>query len=538
MDLKQQIAESLEEVLKKWNIQKKIIIDEKTNFGDFASSLALTLTKDLNLPPLEIAKKIVEEIDFKKYNIKKIDIVAPGFINFFVNDNLLVDEVNNIIVKDKTFGSANSGLKINIEFVSANPTGFLHVAHARGAVLGSILSNILTFRGNHVIREYYINDAGNQIDRLGISAFVRYQQIWNSDYPMPEDSYQGQDIVWLAQKLKEKWNDQYLNKDYQSVKEIFKSESVKILLTRIKEDLSLLNVTMDKYFSESDIYNSGAIEKTLKKLKGTFKKDGALWLNTMDYGDDKDRVLIKQNGDITYLLPDIAYHNEKFLFNNPDKLIDIWGADHSGYIKRMQIALQQLGYDVENKFKVLVCQTVRLIKDGKEFKMSKRKGNTVFLRELINLVGKNAVRFFTADRSENSGIDFDLNLIAQNNTNNPVYLLQYTHARAVQLLNKSQKTTFKAESFKNEYAIKLINNLKTFPNLLGNIEKTYKTHLLPQYLIKLAKDFNAFYSNSDKIIGSEDEENLLAIVKATQLVLSTGLELMGIDAPERMAAKN
>ncbi|UWD34250.1 arginine--tRNA ligase [Mesomycoplasma molare] len=534
--MQNKIIEALEEVLKELKVSKNVVLTKSKDFGDYSTNLAMTLKKELNLTPMEIAELIVNKIDKEKYFISNIVIAKPGFINFFVKNTFFVDETNKILNLENKYGQLEQNQKINLEFVSVNPTGFLHLGHARGAALGATLANILSFAGNKVIKEYYVNDAGNQIDILAESVFARYQQHFGKKYPMPENSYVGADVKWAAHVIIKLFKDKFVNSDLndKKVKDFFKKASVSIMLGQIKRDLSLFGITFDKFFSEKTLYKNKKIDNALLKLKNTYNKDGALWLKTSDYGDDKDRVLIKKDGSYTYFLPDIAYHNEKMLADNGvDKLINVWGADHIGYIKRMEIAIDQLGFDSKKQFKVLTCQIVRLMKDGTELKMSKRKGVTFTARELIELVGKDAARFFMIDRSENSGLDFDVKLALESSQKNPVFMIQYAYARANQLLAKTHFKTFSAKSFINENETKLVNTLKDFPELIKKISVNYKIHLLPEYLIRLAKDFNSFYSNS-KIIGEEREESLIALVKATKIVLKNGLDLIGVSAPERM----
>ncbi|WGI36634.1 arginine--tRNA ligase [Mesomycoplasma lagogenitalium] len=536
MNTKDQIISAIKQALNKLSIDKQIILTEPKNFGDYSTNIALTLKNQLNKNPLEIANLIVTHIDKEKYFIEKIEIAKPGFINFFVKNNIFVEQVNEINEKGLDYGKLNQNQKINIEFVSVNPTGFLHLGHARGAAVGATLANVLEFAGNKVFKEYYINDAGNQIDLLAISVFTRYLQHFKKDVKMPENSYIGQDIVWVAHVIIEKYRDKFVSSSFENeeVRNFFKNASVFILMNQIKKDLKLLGIEFDKFASEKLLYKENKIQQALSKLKGTYEKDGALWLKTSDFGDDKDRVLIKKDGSYTYFLPDIAYHNQKFLDNGGvDKLIDVWGADHIGYIKRMEIALSQLGYDSKNDFKVLTCQIVRLMKDGQELKMSKRKGITFTARELVHLVGKDAVRFFMIDRSENSGLDFDVEIAKENSQKNPVFMVQYAYARANQLLNKGKYLNQKASKISEALAIKLINVLKDFPELIKKISVNYKINLISEYLIKLAKEFNSFYSNV-KIINSKNETSLLALVKATKTVLEIAMKLIGVSTPERM----
>ncbi|MBN3534929.1 arginine--tRNA ligase [Mycoplasma procyoni] len=536
MNSKDKIIKAIEEALAKLNVSQKIILTESKGFGDFSTNVAMLLQKQMQKSALEVAELVAKNIDKEKYSIKKVEVAKPGFINFFLETNIYSEEINKINQLGQNYGKLQQNQKINLEFVSVNPTGFLHLGHARGAAVGATLANILSFAGNQVTKEYYINDAGNQIDLLGISVFTRYQQHFGLSMQLPEGSYIGDDIKWVAHVLVKLYGDKYKDADYNDpkIKEFFKYTSVSILMGQIKRDLKLFGITFDKFFSERSLYKENKIEKALSRLQNTFKRDNALWLKTTDYGDDKDRVLIKQDGSFTYFLPDIAYHNEK-MQQGVDKMIDVWGADHIGYIKRMEIAIDQLGYDSKTQFKVLTCQIVRLMKDGEELKMSKRKGITFTARELIELVGKDAARFFMVDRSENSMLDFDVKLAIEQTQKNPVFMIQYAYARAKQLLTKADSLNKKlnAKLISEETEIKLTNTLREFPELIEKISKNYKIHLLSEYLIKLAKDFNSFYSNS-RVIQNEREESLLALVQATKTVLETGLKLIGVSTPERM----
>ncbi|WP_436358732.1 arginine--tRNA ligase [Mycoplasma sp. 480] len=536
MNTKEQIIQSLKDVLNDLKIEKNIILTESKGFGDYSTNLAMTLKSDLNKNPLEIADLIVSKINKEKYSISKIEVAKPGFINFFVKNNIYVEEINNILKLNQNYGKQKENQFINLEFVSVNPTGFLHLGHARGAAIGATLANILEFAGNKVIKEYYINDAGNQIDLLAESVFARYLQHFGKKVEFKEDYYKGSDIKWAAHVIIKHYKDKYVNSSINDLetRDFFKRASTSIMLGQIKRDLSLFGIKFDNFFSEKTLYKDGKIKLALEKLKNTYKHDGALWLKTTKYGDDKDRVLIKKDGSFTYFLPDIAYHNDKLTRNDGvTKLINIWGADHIGYIKRMEIAIDQLGFDSQKQLKVLTCQIVRLMKNGQELKMSKRKGITFTARELIELVGKDAVRFFMIDRTENSGLDFDVELALESSQKNPVFMIQYAYARANQLISKANNKEVLASSFNNENEIKLVNTLKDFPDLIKKISSNYKIHLLPEYLIKLAKDFNSFYSNS-KILNSDNEESLLALSKAVKIVLETGLKLIGVSTPERM----
>lgn len=492
--------------------------------GDFSTNAAMKLAKELGDSPINIANKIINEIDVDF--IEKLEVAGPGFINIFLTEDLFISSINNIINKEKEFGKGNQGKYINVEYVSANPTGHLHIGHARGAVLGSVLTNILKHSGNRVDAEYYINDAGNQIAVLGESVKVRYLQSLGLKFNLPETSYAGQDVVAVGEYFKEKYGDSLKNEPI----ERFSIEAKDFLLKVIEEHLNKLGVHFDIWSSEKKLYDDNLIVPALKKLeKHTFKEDEALWLDTVSKGDDKNRVLIKSNGKYTYITPDIAYHNVK-LGRGYDELINIWGADHMGYIKRMEIALGYLGLPKE-KLDILIIQLVKLFKDGKELKMSKRMGTTFTINELIEEVGKDATRWFMVDRSNNSDFVFDINSATEKSSDNPVFKVQYTHARANQLIEKS--TAIQKAGVYTTQEKEIINTLNKFPELIEKISNSHKVHLLPQYLLNLSGEFNSWYTNT-KVIGNPNEASLIAFTTAFKNVIGLGLNLLGINFPNKM----
>ncbi|WP_416738047.1 arginine--tRNA ligase [Mycoplasmopsis meleagridis] len=538
LTIKNKILEELKLIAKELNIQKEIFLIEPKVKADLSTNMAMG-NKGQN--PIELANKIVEKLTskFSILKIEKIEIANQGFINFFLKNNILVDGINQVLEQGKNYGRGNREGSIIIEFVSANPTGFLHLGHARNAAIGSTLANIVEFSGWDVIREYYINDAGNQINMLAESVFARYQQLFDPLYPLPEESYKGEDIIWAAKEFKNKYKDKFKDVKLEGkILEQWKNEATALFMEQVKIDLKNFGVWMDCYFSEKSLYqnNNEVIMEALNRLKSTYKKDGAFWLETTKFGDDKDRVLIKSNGEFTYFAPDIAYHDIKFKKIRENGIsLDVWGADHSGYIKRMQNAMYDLGYKGDNLI-VLCMQLVRLMKNGQEFKMSKRKGTSFWLREFIDLVGKDSARFILLDRTYNSKLDFDINIATSKTNDNPAVLVQYANARAYSLLNKANKDldNLKAYKFENERDNKLISTILEFPEIVERSAEKYLTNLLTQYLIKLAKEFNSWYSNSEKIIGSENEISLLALVKAVNITLENGLKLLEISTPHEM----
>lgn len=527
----------LENVIKKtFNIEDEVNLSKPSSveFGDFTSNICFILSKKLALPPLAIAEKIKKNFSIEENDsLESIEIVAPGFINFYMNKKHHSDIINNILnLKDKYGQGKKNKEIINIEYVSANPTGFLHVAHARGAALGDSLANIISFAGSEVIREYYINDAGSQINILAEAIYIRYQQELGKNLEMPEDTYRGDDIVWFAKKIIQKIGNKWADCKFSEISGEIKTIATEQVLIKIKEDLKSMGVDFDIWFSEKSMYKDNYLKNEIKNIKGTYEKDGALWMETTKYGDDKDRVLIKSDGSYTYFLPDIIYHKIKSNRNQKiTKMINIWGADHSGYIKRMEIALEL--QNQKGILDVITIQLVKLLKDNVEVKMSKRKGTSLYLTELLKQVGRDSSRFYLVNRSSNSEVDFDLNLVNLKTNDNPLFAIQYAHARIHQLISKSSIDNFDNLVFDNVKEHELITSLEKFPDLIQDISKNYKVHLLTKYLIQLAREYNSFYSNN-KIIGAENEKSLIALSTACGIILKNGLNLIGVSAPDRM----
>ncbi|MDJ1648919.1 arginine--tRNA ligase [Mycoplasma phocimorsus] len=531
------ILNELKIIANKLGIERIPVLIDSRGHGDFTSNIAMGNKKD----PIILAQEICALLEPKKaeLSIDKIEIAKPGFINFYLNNNYIANALKSIVNLKDEYGKGNKKGKVNVEFVSANPTGYLHVGHARNAAIGSAIANIFEFAGMDVTREYYINDAGAQINILAESLYARYQQIFDENFSMPEECYRGEDIIWAANEFYKKYNEKYKNIPLENeVLKLFKEEGLSLFLNEIKKDLARFNVFFDKYFSEKSLYenNEQIIKNTLSKLKNTYQKDGATWLKTTIHGDDKDRVLIKENGEYTYFMPDIAYHNIKFNEIGKDGIVmNIWGADHSGYIKRIQCAMKDLGQKEEN-LNILCMQLVRLIKNGEEFKMSKRKGTSFFLREFIDIVGVDSARFILLDRTYNTKLDFDINIATSKTNDNPVILVQYANARAFSLLEKANYAY--AENINTDCLsvkdIQLTKLVLEFPEIIKNSAEKQTTNMLTQYLIKLAKEFNSWYSNSPKVIESENAQTLLMIVKAVNITIENGLRVLGISIKHNM----
>ena len=503
--------------------------------GDYSTNIAMQLTKRAKKNPRIIAEEIVKNFDTNKADVAKIEIAGPGFINFFLKKTVFTKSIKGIIDLGDDYGKSNSGkgLKYNVEYVSANPTGDLHLGHARGAALGDSLCRLLSKAGYDVTREYYVNDAGNQIHNLVVSAYARYLEALGNESKMPEDGYYGPDIILLGQMMAEKYKEQFVGKldeNYDLIRQI----SLDYELDKIKKDLNMFGVEFDLFTSEKSIYDKNLVKESIDLLQSKgyiYEKDGAIWFRSTDFGDDKDRVLKKSDGSYTYLTPDIANHIEKLNRGN-DKLVDIWGADHHGYIARVKAAMQALGYEAD-KLEVDIIQMVRLIKDGEEFKMSKRTGKAVTIRDLVDEVGVDAVRYFFVMRSGETQMDFDLDLATKKSNENPVYYAQYAHARTCSILRQAKEKGFSVDVKENYEVIKLMGE---FPNVVADAAAKRRPHLICNYVNDLATAFHSLY-NAEKVINEEDNAKTnekLALIQALEITIKNALNLIGVSAPERM----
>ena len=516
---------------------------DKAN-GDFATNLAMQLTKLAKKPPRAIAESILENLETEGTDIEKLDIAGPGFINITVRKAFLADVVKAVQAQGENYGRSTSGNgeKVQVEFVSANPTGDLHLGHARGAAFGDSLCNVLDFAGFDVSREYYINDAGNQINNLAYSLEARYKQALGMDAAMPEDGYHGQDIITIAGKLVDEFGGAILEKSDEERFEFFREHGLKLELDKLKNDLANFRVNFDVWYSETSLYKNGKIEVALNKLKENghvFEEEGATWFRSTTFGDDKDRVLIKSDGSFTYLTPDIAYHEDK-IQRGFEKLINIWGADHHGYIPRMKAAIQALGYDRE-KLEVEVIQMVQLYKNGEKYKMSKRTGNAVTMRDLVEEVGLDAVRYYFVKTACDSHMDFDLDLAVSQSNENPVYYAQYAHARICSIIRSADEQGFKASldnlnlltAEKEEDVLKKVG---AFPQVVAEAAKHRTPHRVANYIQDLAAAFHSFY-NAEKVLNPDNKELTearLALINAVRVTLANALRLIGVAAPEKM----
>ena len=517
---------------------------DKTH-GDYSTNMAMQLARIAKKAPRAIAEDIINHFDTSKASIEKIEIAGPGFINFYLNNAYLTKLIPTILESGEAYGESNvgGGEKIQVEFVSANPTGDLHLGHARGAAVGDSLSNILAKAGWDVSREYYINDAGNQINNLAYSVEARYLQALGMEAEMPADGYHGEDIINIGKRLAEEFGDQYVNADEEERFKFFREYGLKYEMEKLKKDLESFRVPFDVWFSETSLYEDGKIMPALELLREKgyiYEKDGATWFKSTDFGDDKDRVLIKNDGSYTYLLPDIAYHKNK-LERGFDKLINIWGADHHGYIPRMQAAIQAMGHG-KDTLEVEIIQLVHLFKNGEKMKMSKRTGKAVTMRDLMEEVGLDAVRYFFAMRSADTHMDFDLDLAVSQSNDNPVYYAQYAHARICSILRQGAEVGITLEGdvelgkLGSEKEIDLLKKLGEFPQAVAEAAQKRMPHRITNYIFDLASTFHSFY-NADKVLDQEQPERSkarLALVQATKITLANALKLIGVSAPEKM----
>ncbi|WML41681.1 arginine--tRNA ligase [Neobacillus sp. OS1-2] len=514
--------------------------------GDYSTNMAMQLARVAKKAPRMIAEALVENFDRSKASIEKIELAGPGFINFYMNNSYLTDLIPTILEAGDQYGSTTvgGGEKIQVEFVSANPTGDLHLGHARGAAVGDSLCNILAKAGYDVSREYYINDAGNQINNLALSVEARYFQALGLERDMPEDGYQGADIIGIGKTLAEEFGDKYVAVPDAERFEFFREYGLNVEMEKLKQDLADFRVGFDVWYSETSLYKNGKIDAALAALKESgyvYELDGATWLRSTDFGDDKDRVLIKQDGSYTYLTPDIAYHKDK-LERGFEKLINIWGADHHGYIPRMKAAIQALGYDRE-ALEVEIIQLVHLYKNGEKMKMSKRTGKAVTMRDLVDEVGLDATRYFFAMRSSDTHMDFDLDLAVSESNENPVYYAQYAHARICSILRAGEEQGLMVDAGADfslvalsEKEIDLLKKLGEFPSAVGEAAVKRVPHRITNYIFELASTFHSFY-NAEKVLDPEQPERTkarLGLVKTVQISLKNALALIGVSAPEKM----
>ena len=519
----------------------ELSVPPQKEYGDFATNFAMQSARVFHQNPRKIAEELAKRIQGDW--LDHTQVAGPGFLNFYLQGDVLYDNFAQIFAAGEAYGqlTKKDGPKIQVEYVSANPTGPLHVGHGRGAAAGSALVNLLRAAGYPVESEYYINDAGNQMNILAQSVNARYLELLGQDVEFPENGYHGEDIKVTAQRIIDKDGDKYLKMDEQERLDIFKDLAYHEKLAILKEDLEKFNVTFDNWFSERTLHPD-AVKKAVKILQDNgniYEKDGALWLKSTAYGDDKDRVVIRDNGVPTYLAADIAYHHNKYE-RGFGRIINIWGADHHGYIARVKAAMQALGHDPE-KLTVLLLQMVALYRDGELVKMSKRTGQSVTLNELIEEVGTDAARYFFLMRSLDSQLDFDLDLAKKKSNDNPVYYIQYAHARICSIFRQADEARLKLgdkpqfERLTEDAEIALIKKIEEYPEVIERAARDYAPQQIARYSYDLAALFHSFY-NKCRIMGVDEAlgEARLALVKVTAHVIRHSLGILGVSAPEHM----
>lgn len=523
---------------------QRLEVPKEKEFGDYSTNAAMQWARTAHKAPRMIAEAIVNHMDTPL--VSRMEIAGAGFINFFLAKDTVYTELKNILKAGPSYGDLPKTQKDRflVEYVSANPTGPLHIGHARGAAYGSALVNLLRAAGYDVLSEYYVNDAGNQIDHLAESINARYLQLNGMDAEIPEDGYHGQDIIDTARHILEKDGKKYLDMDEKERLEIFKKLGLEEKLAALKKDLHDFNVDFDNWFSEKSLYPDqvNAALKVLKDEDNMYEKDGALWLRTTKNGDDKDRVVIRTNGVPTYFCSDIAYVGNK-IHRGYNKLIDIWGADHHGYIIRLKTAMKFLGYNPDD-FEIMLLQMVTLLRDGKPVKMSKRTGEAVTLRELMDEVGTDAARYFFCARTLDSQMDFDIDLAKKHSNENPVYYIQYANARIHSLFSQAEEAgvtwgkSFADTDFTKlteECELDLIKKMENYHQLVAGAAQERAPQRIAKYAYELAALFHHFYREC-RILGvdSETTKARLGLITAVQYILVHALHILGLSAPEHM----
>lgn len=546
MQIEAYLKQQLQQVLDSFDIDPADLPDiqletpRDPEHGDISTNMAMQLAKPLRNNPRKIAGDIVEKLELDPEMIESTGVAGPGFINFRYSDHYLTNALRDLISAGESYGKTDlkKGQKALVEFVSANPTGPLTVGHGRNAVLGDTVARLLEWTGADVSREYYFNNAGRQMRKLGLSVQARYLQAIGKDVELPEDGYQGEYIKYIAQDLVEKHGESLADESDETV---FKEAAESAIFEQIQHTLKRMNIEMDSYFNEKSLYDSGAIDETVQTFRDqgmAYDEDGAVWFKTTEFGKDKDTVLIKSTGEPTYRLPDIAYHANK-LDRGFDLCIDVFGADHIDTYPDVMNGIDVLGYD-QSKVDVLVYQFVTLVKEGKPYKMSTRAANFVTLDELMDDVGEDVTRFFFLMRSPNTHLEFDVAQAKETGEKNPVFYLQYAHARIQSILRKKAEMTGDSKAADLELLthpseITLIKKLLGFPDVIELAARHMEPHRVITYLNELASDFTSFYHDC-RIIGEEQAlmDARAELATATAQVLANGLGILGITAPDRM----
>lgn len=527
-----------------FNIEKPANKDN----GDYSTNVAMAGARAFKKAPRMIAEAIESCIDLDGTVFEKVEIAGPGFMNFFLSQQFYSDVLKDIFACGKDYGKSDygQGKRILVEFVSANPTGPMHIGNARGGAIGDCLASVLDWAGYDVSREFYVNDAGNQIEKFATSLEVRYLQHFDSSVELPEDAYHGQDIVDHAENFIKEYGDKYVNADSKERRKALVDYALPKNIAGLERDLKRYRITYDKWFRESTLHNDGSVQKVIDALKAkgvTYEQDGALWFKASEYGNDKDIVLVRANGLPTYIVPDIAYHYNKLVTRGYDKAIDVLGADHHGYVPRMKAALTALGLDA-SRLDCVIMQMVRLVRDGETIKLSKRSGKAITLNTLIDEVPLDAARFFFNLREPNSHFDFDLELAAKESSENPVYYVQYAHARICSIIKKAQEQGVELRNpSDDELALlnskeekDLIRHLSSLTDEVVSAAKSYDPAKITHYVIELATLFHKFY-NAQRVMLDDNESLMQArlfLCKAVKDTIYNILTMLKITAPEVM----
>lgn len=515
--------------------------------GDVSTNAAMVCARPFRNNPRKIAEAIVSKIDLNGSYFARCEVAGPGFINFFYSTEWYATVVATVLEQKEKYGETDlgAGKSVLVEFVSANPTGPMHIGNARGGAIGDCLASVLEKAGYEVAREFYINDAGNQIEKFKTSLEVRYLQIYKPETELPEDAYKGQDIIDHANAFNEIYGDKYVNADSEERRQALCDFALPKNIQKLHDDLGKYRIQYDKWFNESTLHKDGSVQRVIEQLKAsghTYEKDGALWFKTTEFGDEKDRVLVRENGVPTYLVPDIAYHYNKLAVRKFDKAVDIFGADHHGYIARIKASMTALGVDAD-RLDIVIMQMVNLVRNGEKYKLSKRSGKAITLSTLLDEIPIDAARFFFNLREPNSHFDFDLDLAVSQTSQNPVYYVQYAHARICSVLKKMNEEGIEVKSLdKAALSVltapeeqEMIKHLATLPNVINEAAKAYDPAKVTKYVIDLATMYHKFYNNC-RIMG-EDESVMqarLSLSLAVKQVIKNILDMIKITCPESM----
>lgn len=515
--------------------------------GDVSTNAAMVCARPFRNNPRKIAEAIVSKIDLNGSYFARCEVAGPGFINFFYSTEWYATVVATVLEQKEKYGETDlgAGKSVLVEFVSANPTGPMHIGNARGGAIGDCLASVLEKAGYEVAREFYINDAGNQIEKFKTSLEVRYLQIYKPETELPEDAYKGQDIIDHANAFNEIYGDKYVNADSEERRQALCDFALPKNIQKLHDDLGKYRIQYDKWFNESTLHKDGSVQRVIEQLKAsghTYEKDGALWFKTTEFGDEKDRVLVRENGVPTYLVPDIAYHYNKLAVRKFDKAVDIFGADHHGYIARIKASMTALGVDAD-RLDIVIMQMVNLVRNGEKYKLSKRSGKAITLSTLLDEIPIDAARFFFNLREPNSHFDFDLDLAVSQTSQNPVYYVQYAHARICSVLKKMNEEGIEVKSLdKATLSVltapeeqEMIKHLATLPNVINEAAKAYDPAKVTKYVIDLATMYHKFYNNC-RIMGENESvmQARLSLSLAVKQVIKNILDMLKITCPESM----